>query len=530
MFLRFASGLPRFLRRPIALDEAWRLVMRAGAERERNFLRLLKRAVYERPQSPYLALLRWAGVAYGDLESCVSKDGVEGALEKLFDAGVRIGLDEFKGKQPIERNGLRIDVRAGDFDNPLLVREFEVATGGSTGPRRRLAIDFDLLVEETALQLLYYSANRFESRPRALWRPIPPGSSGLKNALRAAKSGHPLDRWFTPQPFTMTPRLLPSAVFTACTVAWGEILGGLIPPPEFTPLDQGAKVARWAAAWVRAGRPPGLCLPAGNAVRVAQAALESGLDISGAWFRVGGEPLTPAKYEVIRKAGAETFSGWSISEAGMLGGGCASRQEIDEIHLFTGKTAFLQRPVAFRGGAEVIPALHLTTLMPATPKIMLNVDSGDYGIMSRRRCGCPLEEAGLPLHLHTIRSYEKLTAGGMHFVGMHLAAIIEADLPRAFGGSPTDYQFVEEQDGTAGRVVVVVSPRLGPIEESRLLATVLAALGTETRSDRMMADNWMQGGVLRVARREPNVTPEGKTPPVWVVSSGAGTGGGRSAQ
>jgi hypothetical protein len=524
MFARFAAGLPRFLRRPITLEEARRIVARDNDERERSFLLLMKRAVYERPQSPYLALLRWAGVEYGDLERCVLQDGVEGALGKLFDAGVRISLDEFKGKRPIERNGLTIEPDAGAFDNPLLAREFEVTTGGSTGVRRRLAIDFDLLVHETALQLLYYTANGFAARPRALWRPIPPGSAGLKNALRAAKAGQPLRRWFSPQLFSLEPPLLPSAVFTAYAVACGRLMGGLIPRPEYTPLDQGAKVARWAAEAVTAGSPPGVCLPAGGAVRVAQAALDESLDISGTLFRVGNEPLTTAKYEAIRKAGADTISGWSLSEAGLLGGSCPNRDSIDEIHLFTAKAAFLERPVPFRGGAETIPALHLTTLLPATPILMLNVDSGDYGVLSRRRCGCPLEQAGMALHLHTIRNYEKLTAGGMHFVGAQLAAIVEGDLPRAFGGAPTDYQLVEEEVGATSRVTVVVSPRLGPLDEGKIIATVLARLG-DSRGNGMMALNWRQGAVLRVMRREPYVTPAAKTPPVWVAGAHPGAAG-----
>ena len=528
MFARFAAGLPRFLRDPISLDEARRIVARDSAQRQTHFLQLLKRAVYDRPQSPYLALLHWAGAEYGDLEASIARDGIEPTLEKLFDAGVRISLDEFKGKQPITRNGLTIEPQAGSFDNPLLAREFEVTTGGSTGARRRLAIDFDLLVHETALQLLYYTANGFAERPRALWRPIPPGSAGLKNALRAAKAGQPLARWFSPQPFSLAPPMLPSAVFTAYAVARARLAGGLIPRPEYTPLDQGGKVARWLAESIRAGKPPGLDLPAGGAVRVAQAAMEAGLDISGTLFRVGNEPLTTAKHDVIRKAGADTISAWSLSEAGMLGGGCANREHIDEVHLFTGKTAFLERPIRFRGEAETINALHLTTLLPATPLILLNVDSGDYGVLSRRRCGCPLEQAGLALHLHTIRNYEKLTAGGMHFLGTQLAAIVEADLPRAFGGVPTDYQFVEEEVGATNRVTVVVSPRLGPLDEEQILATVLARLGEGSRGNGMMAANWRQGAVLQVMRREPYVTPAAKTPPVWVVGPRAGAAGGNS--
>ena len=56
MYGRFAWGLSSFLTNPISLDEARAHVAKQVAERERNFLRLLKRGVFEYPQSPYLPL------------------------------------------------------------------------------------------------------------------------------------------------------------------------------------------------------------------------------------------------------------------------------------------------------------------------------------------------------------------------------------------------------------------------------------------------------------------------------------------
>jgi hypothetical protein len=519
MFGRFAVGLPRFLNKTLSLEEARAMVLRDVRERERNFLLLVRRGVYERAESPYRALLRWAGVEYGDLEGLVLRDGIEAALGKLYDAGVKITLDEFKGKRVILRNGLTREVTSEDFDNALLTREFEVATGGSTGVRRRLAIDFALLEHDAAAQQFYYAANGMSERPGAIWRPIPPGSSGLKNALLAAKANRPLKRWFSPQPFALREGMLPSAVFTSYAVTCGQLMGGALPLPRYTPLDRAIDVARWAADMKAAGKPAWISLPAGNAVRIATAALDAGLDIAGTLFRVGGEPLTAGKYEVIRRAGADTVSSWALSEAGPLGGGCARRDNLDEVHLFSGKVAVIQRPVEVDGGAASVQVLHLTTLLPQTPKIMINVDVGDYGVLRRRNCGCPLEELGLDRHLHGIRNHEKLTVNGMHFVGAQLADIVENVLPAAFGGSPTDYQFVEEERRAESLVTIVASPRVGVIDDDRLLRVVLEALGSGLRSDRMMAENWRQSGVLRVARREPWVTPSAKTPAVRVVGS-----------
>ena len=67
------------------------------------------------------------------------------------------------------------------------------------------------------------------------------------------------------------------------------------------------------------------------------------------------------------------------------------------------------------------------------------LDPVDYAVISHPHCGCPWEEMGYTQQLHTIRSYEKLTSEGMHFVGTDLIAVVEEVLPARFGGAPTDY-------------------------------------------------------------------------------------------
>ncbi len=67
-FWRFATGLRRFLRTPLTPEDCRRIVAGELRCRERTFLLLVKRAVYEFPLSPYKPMLAWAGVDYGDLE------------------------------------------------------------------------------------------------------------------------------------------------------------------------------------------------------------------------------------------------------------------------------------------------------------------------------------------------------------------------------------------------------------------------------------------------------------------------------
>src|SRR3546814_9924555 len=48
--------------------------------------------------------------------------------------------------------------------------------------------------------------------------------------------------------------------------------------------------------------------------------------------------------------------------------------------------------------ADFVSPLLCTTIDPLFPRLLLNVESGDYGYLSRRGCGCLLGKAGLSLH------------------------------------------------------------------------------------------------------------------------------------
>lgn len=519
MFVRFAGGLRRFLRQPMTLELARGIHTESLAGRQRSFLTLLKRAVYDHPASPYLALLRGAGVEYGDLERLVNTDGVEGALDKLYDAGVHVSLEEFKGRRPLVRQGLHLQLTDASFDNPLMSGDFEVQTSGSTGARRRLAIDFDLMVYDGACKLLTHEANCVASRPFGIWKAVPPGSSGLKNALWSIQCGNTLEKWFSPTPISWAPDMVKSAVFTWYALLASRLWGKPIPFPQHVPLGQAATVAEWLRDKTRSGNPALISLSAGRAARVVMEASNRGWDISGTVFRVGGEPFTEAKRRMLEEAGARWMSGWAMAECGPLAGGCAHPAEPDEVHLFSGKVALIQRPKTLPDGQSRLDALYLTTLLPFAPKIMLNLDTGDFGVVHPRACGCGLEKEGLNLHLHTIRSYEKLTTGGMHFLGGEFITLVEEVLPAKFGGHPTDYQFVEEDTGRQTKVKIVISRRVGEVDEAAAMETVLEFLASRSRGDKSMAWHWRQGGVLEVSREEPYATAEGKIPHLRVVRS-----------
>jgi hypothetical protein len=205
-----------------------------------------------------------------------------------------------------------------------------------------------------------------------------------------------------------------------------------------------------------------------------------------------------------------------MSELGALGVPCARADAWDEVHVAADRVAILERSRELSQEASV-DALFFTGLNPTSPKLMLNAESGDYAVLSERNCGCPLQSFGYPLHLHTIRSYEKLTSEGMTFVGPDLIRLVEDYLPSRFGGGPANYQLVEEERNGATKVRLLVSPQLGPLDDGDVADAALTFLGSRGRSEAMMADVWRGAGTIEVVRRDPHVTAASKVMPLHVV-------------
>jgi hypothetical protein len=167
-----------------------------------------------------------------------------------------------------------------------------------------------------------------------------------------------------------------------------------------------------------------------------------------------------------------------------------------------------------------MPGFFFTGILPAFSRIMLNMDSGDSGKLEQRDCGCCLDTLGFTTHLSNIRSYEKITSEGVTFLGSELLSLVEDILPERCGGQVGDYQLAEEEVQGFVRVNILVSPRLGEIDEEAVVRTVLDALGAESYGPRRrMHELWQQGNVLRVVRREPILTGRAKVLPLHLYQT-----------
>lgn len=218
-----------------------------------------------------------------------------------------------------------------------------------------------------------------------------------------------------------------------------------MPRPLHVPLNNPLPIARWMVEVLRAGGTPYLFTFPSSAVRLCQAAYDAGVDLHGARFTLGGEPITEARLATIRRTGAEPAPRYGSIECGPIGYGCLKPEESDDVHLLHDLHALIQS--GEDGETQGFPpnALFISSLHPQAPFIMLNVSMGDQAVITKRTCDCPLERLGWITHLHTVRSYEKLTGGGMTFLDTDIIRVLEEEMPARFGGAPTDYQLLEEE-------------------------------------------------------------------------------------
>ena len=165
--------------------------------------------------------------------------------------------------------------------------------------------------------------------------------------------------------------------------------------------------------------------------------------------------------------------------------------------------SILQRDKVVGAGVSV-GALSYTSLLPSSSKLMINVESDDYAVLEERECGCPFGELGMSLHMRDIRSYEKLTSEGNHFLGADLFSLVDEVLPARFGGRPGDYQLAEEERGGLTAVSIVVRPPWGrwSTRGGRRRA------GVPARHPAQPADGRGLGVFGDAARRPPRAAPD----------------------
>ena len=187
-------------------------------------------------------------------------------------------------------------------------------------------------------------------------------------------------------------------------------------------------MARWAAGAVQSAGGCYISASASLSLRVCLAAKSEGLDLTGTVFSGGGEPLTAAKATGIASVGAKARPNYFSVDTGAMGMSCAHPASLSEQHLFTDAFAFIQHSRQVPTSDLFVDAFNVTTLLPWSQKVLLNVELDDYGVIGERTCGCPFEELGFTHHVRQIASFRKLTGEGVTLIGT--GAALQAGVKR----------------------------------------------------------------------------------------------------
>ena len=510
------KGVPEFFAERVTLERAKEQIRKDLDNRENRFLDVVRSSIYEHETSPYLKLLRFAGCEYADLQTQVRRSGLEETLGQLAGEGVYLTSEEFKGKKEVVRGAHSFRVTPADFNRPRSSGGYRTQSSGTTNQPIRSFVSLDLLAIRTPATCLAFAAHDLFSRAHAMYDSILPGSAGINNLMIYARMGVLTDRWFAR---TMPIKNKLERIYHSCTtrllVQAARYCGAGFPKPEYVQSHEVEKIVQWLSARQSQRKHCCITTAASNAARIARAAHNLGISLQGSRFIVTGEPLTDSKREVIEKAGATAIPRYAFGGSINIGYGCANRDHTDEIHVNQHLLALITNPHRAAGAGSPIHPLLCTTIDPLFPRLLLNVESGDYGYLVRRDCGCALENAGLSLHLHHIRSFEKFTSEGMNFFYGDLYDLFERIFPGEFGGGPGDYQLVEEEDATGQtRLVLVVHPEVKELDETRILARLRFELSKHSRGNRFMTDVWSNAGTFELKRAVPHASPRGKILPL----------------
>lgn len=494
--------------------QALAIVQERLRNRERNFLAVVERGIYANPRSPYRALLEMSGCTRDDLRQLVSREGIDGALERLRRDGVYVSFEEFKGIQPIVRGSRTIHTSPADFDNPTASRYYSTTTSGSTGAGRRVQLDLRHFEELLPSRILTRHVQGALGIPAASWSDLPPGG-GLQGVLIQAAAGAPITHWCVARMAgpNATPLRFRAATFAALSVA--RMSGAKVVWPKHLPFDRAIELAEWARDQVKRAGAATIHASVSRILRIAIAAREAGIDLHGVVLRGGGEPPTTAKVAQILASGAKFYSSYAFSEVGAVGSQCLNPDGPNDQHFMRDHLAMIQAPRRVPGFDIEVSAFCFTSLLPNTPKLLFNVESDDYGIVDDRSCGCTWEQLGFPRHLREIRSFRKLTGEGVTLVGSDIERILDELLPARYGGSALDYQFTEEEDERGfTRLILRVSPAIALGDEAEATEFVLQALDGSGSGGMLVQSTWRQAGTLRIRREAPTVGGRGKVLPL----------------
>ena len=520
-YSRMVRGIRQLLRQPVVADPL--AALRWNLEhREEHFLRLARRIVFSNPRHPYCEMFRMAGCSAEDLAAEVGGNGLERTLQKLYEAGVYLTHDEFKGKTPLVRSGREIPCGPKTLLNPLVRGGMVSSSSGSRSGGTMTAKSTEFQVYRDVHHHLLRREFELAARTAVQVCPILPSATGLNYNLRCIRAGQKPAKWFAQSGHFRDEghyRLL-----THCIVHSARLMGAPLPLPDYLPENDFSPAARWIAERKRERLSCVMVSFVSPAVRVASAALDAGLDIAGTLFLVGGEALTDAKRAAIEAAGCEVYPRYVVSEVGSIGNACRRMRTGNSVHVRRDAVAVISRRRRAPLSDIEVNSLMFTNLLPFASRFLINAEMDDAGNLEPVDCDCEFGRAGLNLRVGDIFSYGKLTGQGITLMGGDILRILENALPQRFGGAPGDYQLVEYDGARQAQLELRISPRVAAAPPAAvrdfLLGEIRGCFGGALAS-RL----WTHSGGFEAVVAEPFATRSGKVLSLHLLGAKGESGG-----
>jgi hypothetical protein len=493
-----------FLRETLSVQESTHLIREWIEKREARFLRKLEKMVFKYPASPYLNLLQAAGCELGDVRQLLQTEGLDGTLERIRDAGVYVSWEELKGRKEVRRGSWAATFQEEEFNNPIIAPHYMSTSSGTSGVPVRIPIDLEDHTQSAPDWAFLFHMHGWMNEPLLFWTPA--HTSMANRYLRCAKFGKRFTQWFLLAGIpSFSGRLRSEAVHRAI-----RLLGGF---PKAVPgsVHELDKVADCLWELLSRGSKPVVNTAPSAAAALSAFVLKLGKSLAGVSFILGAEPVTGARRRTIEASGALAVPTYGTTEAGWVGAQFPGDTGVDDVRIFRDAYAVIDRTEKSQADP---PPLLFTNLRPAGPKLLINAELGDSGVLERVTNKDEATEIGYDLRLYNIRSFRKVTAWGVTLALTDLYVVIEEDLPRAFEAGVGDFQLIEGQDerGISG-LVLNVKPSVAA-SDHQVREVFRRELSSKRLYYRAMAGFLEEAGALRIERRDPIATRAGKTLPV----------------
>jgi hypothetical protein len=504
---RLVRGLRSLRRERVDVQASIEEVGEQVRDREPRFIRMLQDHVWTVPESPYLPLLAHAGVEPGDVVDLVQREGLEGALGQLRDAGVYVSYDEWLGRQPARRGSATFEWQPHQFTNRRTPPDQLASTSGTRSSGTTVGMSFANLRHGAELEVVRMAVWGSTPGRTAVWLPVLPSGAGLNAVLRHAAMGLPPEVWFSQvapgiRGITVDKRaanrLLPLA---------GRALGLSLPTAVHVPIDAPDLVVDWCARALAESGRAAITGYTSSLVALSRRASEREVRLDGLTMTTTGEPLTAAKAAVMRDAGATPVNRYAFMQFGAAAVACPLCAD-EQLHVWDGDVAVVTRRVQRPDGAEV-DAFLWTSLDPRTRAVFLNVENDDYGELAvdATPCKCLLGELGMRTRVAHMRGVSKVVAGGITVRGEVFERLADVELPQRFGGGPGDWQFAEREVGGRTQVTLRIAPRVGTVDVDAVRTAIRRVMRAEEVG--LLADEvWREELHIEVA--DPEAAPSGK--------------------